>query len=219
MLRSRALRTLALAVTAVASVSCGDFTGATSPPTPDSSSLPPPTLSVRAPFAVMASGTKARAVKWGPGHDRSDHRVSALVGPAGATLSLPGADFELAIPEGALAELTTITVTAVAGRHVVYEMQPHGLRFLKPVTAVQDLKNTAVFGRSEGNAVRSAYLSDGNDQIGADGLASPVELEASTTLSYGAQPTALTHIWILNHFSRYILISGAWTCVEGCGSK
>lgn len=132
----------------------------------------------------------------------------------GGTLSLPGSDFTMRIPEGALPAPTLITVTSKGGAHVVYDMQPHGLRFLKQVTAVQELRNTASYGTSEGARVRSAYLSDGNDQIEADDSASPAELEAAITLFYGVQPVAETHVWYLNHFSRWILISGVWVNIN-----
>jgi hypothetical protein len=92
-------------------------------------------------------------------------------------------------------------------------MYPHGLRFLKPVTATQGLSTTGTYRTAAGNAVRTAYLSDANDQIDADGAASPVELEAATTYFYGAQPVAESQVWLLNHFSRYILISGVWVQV------
>jgi hypothetical protein len=120
----------------------------------------------------------------------------------------------MTIPEGALSAPTLITVTSKAGPHVVYEMQPHGLRFLKAVTAVQELRNTASYATREGDRVRVAYLADRNEKIEADDSASPAELEAATTLFYGVQPVAETHVWYLNHFSRYILISGVWVLVN-----
>jgi hypothetical protein len=140
--------------------------------------------------------------------------VSALIGPAGGTLSLPHSDFTMMIPEGALSEPTTITVTSVAGPHVVYDMQPHGLQFNKPVTAVQDLGNTSVYGTSAAGRVRSAYLAVGNYDVGTDGIAAPAELQAATTLFYGENAVAETHVWTLNHFSRWILISGVWVVVR-----
>jgi hypothetical protein len=106
-----------------------------------------------------------------------------------------------------------ITVTSLAGPHVAYEMQPHGLQFLRPVTAVQDLGNTASYRTAEGDAVRSAYLADHNDQIDADDTAAPAELQSATTYFYGAEPVAETHVWTFNHFSRFILISGVWVLV------
>jgi hypothetical protein len=95
-------------------------------------------------------------------------------------------------------------------------MLPHGLRFLKPVTAVQRLRTTAAYGTDAGNTVRSAYLPEGSESVDVDDSTSPSELEAATTYFYGAQPMAETHVWIINHFSRYILISGVWVCVSDC---
>ncbi|MGI8400606.1 MAG: hypothetical protein ACR2NS_03235 [Gemmatimonadaceae bacterium] len=143
-----------------------------------------------------------------------EQSVSAVVGEEGATLLLPGADFSLTIPAGALSAATSITVTAKAGPFVAYEMQPHGLRFAKPVIAVQGLRTTSTYGTDAGNSVRSGYLPEGNESIDSNDLAAPVEVEASTTILYGAQPVAESHEWILNHFSRYILISGAWVLVN-----
>jgi hypothetical protein len=125
----------------------------------------------------------------------------------------------MSIPSGALVEPVTITVVAKAGPHVAYEMQPHGLRFLKPVTAVQGLRSTAAYGTDAGSSVRSAYLPDGSESVDADDSTSPAELEAATTYFYGAQPVAETHVWIINHFSRYILISGVWTCIADCSTN
>jgi hypothetical protein len=137
-----------------------------------------------------------------------------MVGPDGATLTLPGADFSMTIPAGALSVPTSITIVSRAGSYVVYDMLPHGLRFAVPVTAVQGLSTVAGYGTSVGNNIRSAYLSQANEQVAFDGSVSPVELEAATTYYYGAQQVAETHLWIVNHFSRYILISGAWVQVD-----
>ena len=111
---------------------------------------------------MVASGTKARAVRWGPAHSNDEQSVSAVIGPEGGRLSLPGSDFTMNIPSGALAAPTMITVVAKGGPHVAYEMLPHGLRFLRPVTAVQGLQNTATYGTDAGNAIRTAYLPEGS---------------------------------------------------------
>jgi hypothetical protein len=205
---SRILRGLIATVGAMAGLACGDFSQSTSPA---SYKAVPPTLVVRTSFTMLSSGTQARAVNWGPGHSRVEQSVSAIIGPDGGTLSLPGSDFAMSIPNGALKAPTTITVVARAGQHVAYEMLPHGLRFLRPVTAVQGLQNTAIYGTDAGNAIRSAYLAEGNENIKADDSASPSELQAATTYFYGSRPVAETQVWIINHFSRYILISGVWT--------
>jgi hypothetical protein len=206
-------RYLALVVSIVAVLACGDYARSTSPP-PLHSGLLPPTLTVDASFSRVLGGSTFRAVRWGHAHQKVDQSVSALVGLEGGTLSLPGADFSMEIPAGALTEPAMITVVARGGPFVVYDMYPHGLRFLQPVTAEQGLSTTAVYRTRAGNAVRTAYLPQGKEQIGHDGSASPVELEAATTFFYGAQPVAETHSWILSHFSRYILVSGVWTEVD-----
>jgi len=210
MFSHRMFRCLVLAAGAITVISCGDYS---SPTSPTQSKLLQPTLIVGASFARVAGGSLFKAVKWGPGHSKVDQSVSAVVGSEGATLSLPGSDFSMTIPAGALSVPTTITVVSRGGSYVVYDMLPHGLRFNLPVIADQGLRTTASYGTSAGNSVRSAYLPVGSEQIGFDGSASPVEVEAATTYFYGAQPVAGTHAWILNHFSRYILISGVWVQV------
>lgn len=203
----------ALVVSIVAGLACGDYGQPTSPP-PTSQELFPPTLVVRSPFSLAPSKLRAEAVRWGPAHRSVDQSVSALIGPDGGSLSLPGADFSISIPAGALTSPTTITVIARAGSYVVYDMYPHGLKFRLPVTAVQGLTNTAGYGTAKISAVRTAYLSSGNERISAKGFASAAELPEATTYFYGPERIAETHEWILNHFSRYILVSGVWTEVE-----
>src|SRR2546421_558906 len=83
--------------------------------------------------------------------------------------------FSMGIPSGALVEPVTITVVAKKGPYVAYEMLPHGLRFLKPVTAVQGLRTTAAYGTDAGSSVRSAYLPEGSESVDADDSSSPSE--------------------------------------------
>ncbi len=213
MLDSRVLRSFAITMSAFVALSCGDPRQVTGPP-PSTIKLVPAATRVTASFASLGFGTRARAVRWGPDHSRVEQSVSAVVGVEGATLLLPGAEFSLTIPAGALSEPTVITVTAKGGLFVAYEMQPHGLRFAKPVIAVQGLRNTSTYGTDAGNSVRSGYLPDGNETIDSNDMAAPAEVEASTTILYGLKPVAESHEWILNHFSRYILISGAWVLVN-----
>ena len=208
----RAFQKLALAASAIFVLACGDYSRSTSP-TLSQAKL----VAVRSSFSMMKSGAKARAVRWGPAHSRVEQSASAVIGPDGGTLSLPGSDFTMNIPSGALSAPTRITVVAKGGPHVAYEMLPHGLQFLKPVTAIQGLQNTATYGTDAGNAVRTAYLPEGSDAIDVDDSASPSELEAATTYYSDVQRVAESHVWTINHFSRYILISNIWVCIESCG--
>jgi hypothetical protein len=114
----------------------------------------------------------------------------------------------MTIPAGALDKATTIRVVARSGKYVVYDMYPHGLKFRQPVTAIQGLSSIAGYGTFAARSFRTAYLPDGKEQIGSDGFASATELQAATTYFYGAEPIAENQEWTLNHFSRYILVSG-----------
>ena len=204
----RALHRLALTASAIFLLGCGDYSSSTSPALSQAK-----LVAVRSSFSLVASGGKARAVRWGAAHSRNEQSASAVIGPDGGTLSLPGSDFTMNIPSGALSAPTTITVVAKAGSYVAYEMLPHGLQFLRPVTGIQGLQNTATYGTNDGNAVRSAYLPEGRDGIDVDDSASPSELEAATTYFDAAR--AESHVWVINHFSRYILISNVWVLVGG----
>ena len=215
MFASRIFRGLVLTLAALAGLSCGDYSRSTGPSSSNPKLLPP-TLTVRAAYSMLSSGTKARAVRWGSSHSRVEQTASAYIGLDGGTLSIPGSDFTMTIPSGALSSPTTITIVAESGPYVSYQMLPHGLKFLKPVTAVQGLWNTALYGTDAGNAIRTAYLPEESDTIDADDSASPSELQATTTYFYGAQPVAETQVVSINHFSRYILISGVWVCVAEC---
>jgi hypothetical protein len=203
----RAFHTLALTAIAIAAFACGDYSRSTSPALSQAK-----LVAVRSSFSMVGSGAKARAVRWGPAHSRFEQSASAVIGPDGGTLSLPGSDFTMNIPIGALSAPTTLTVVSKPGSYVAYEMLPHGLRFLKPVTAIQGLQNTATYGTDAGNAVRTAYLPEGRDGIDVDDSAAPSELEAATTY-FGAGRVAESHVWVINHFSRYILISNVWVLV------
>ena len=210
---TRLRRYVALVLSMVATFGCGDYSQSTSPP-PAARKLVP-TFVLTSPFSLVTRGSLAEAVRWGPNHQAVDQRVSAVIGADGGTLSLPGADFSMTIPAGALMEPTAITVVAKGGVHVVYDMLPHGLKFLQPVTAVQGLSTTAIYRTPDANFVRTAYLPAGNEKIRRDGFAAPSELQGAKTYFHGDQPIAETQEWILNHFSRYILISGVWKEVDG----
>jgi hypothetical protein len=90
---------------------------------------------------------------------------------------------------------------------------------MKPAIAAQGLRTTESYSTGTGNSVRTGYLPEGREDIDANDLAAPTEVEASTTILYGAKRVAESHEWILNHFSRYILISGVWVLVNDDGSS
>ena len=202
----------ALVVSIVVGLACGDYGRPTSP-SPVSQTFTP-TLVTRAPFSLAPRGLRAEAVRWGPAHSRIEQSVSAVIGPDGGSLAIAGADFSMTIPAGALTEPTAITVVAKGGAYVVFDMFPHGLKFRRPVTVVQGLSTTAAYRTAKVSSVRTAYLRAGSERISAKGFAAAAELPAATTYFYGADQIAESQEWILSHFSRYILVSGAWLEVD-----
>jgi hypothetical protein len=203
----RARLYFALVVSIVVGLACGDYGQPTSPP-PLSQKIVPAT------FSLAPKGLRAEAVRWGPAHPRVEQSVSRVIGPDGGSLAIAGADFSMIIPAGALTAPTAITVVARGGAYVVYDMFPHGLKFRQPVTVVQGLSTTAAYRTANVNSVRTAYLRAGKERISAKGFAVAAELPAATTYFSGADQIAENQKWILNHFSRYILVSGVIQEVE-----
>jgi hypothetical protein len=115
-------------------------------------------------------------------------------------------------PEGALATQTAITIVSKESPWISYDMLPHGLVFAKPVYVMQGLGNTAVYGTPAMCSVYGVYLASGNDTINTDDTATAAEKLLSFTyskfFSWDGFSSTTTSIWLINHFSRYILASG-----------
>jgi hypothetical protein len=61
----------------------------------------------------------------------------------GGTLALSDLNVKLTVPKGALPRDTmTITMTVIPGKIVAYDFEPHGAKFLKPLTLSIDVKAT-----------------------------------------------------------------------------
>jgi len=84
---TRMRRSVALVLSMVAMVGCGDYSQSTSPP-PAARKLVP-TFVLTSPFALVTRGSMAQAVRWGPSHQAVDQRVSAVIGAGsvGGTLA------------------------------------------------------------------------------------------------------------------------------------
>jgi hypothetical protein len=223
MVRLRIVRSLALCLASVAAISCADH-GPTAPSAdvaPNTSSLyplgsrsaagGPNTLTTTRTDSLYPAGYPVTAVRWAPTHIVSGYRVSAVIRSEGGTISVPGADFSITFPFGALSKPTLITIIADDGAFVSYDMLPHGIRFRKPVIVTQRLLNTVL--NSDNTAAQNsqgAYLPDGKDGIGNNGQATTVEKLRSTTTwtLQGGLWVPQSQTWLLRHFSRYILASG-----------
>ncbi|MDP9203823.1 MAG: hypothetical protein M3P26_18115 [Gemmatimonadota bacterium] len=224
MVRLPLIRFFALTLASVAALSCADNQSPVAPsaPTGVEAGLKvedttvkvaklPKTDTTKLDATLYPAGYKVTAVQWGSGHVASQSSASATIGLAGGTISVPGADFSIRFPAGAVAKATVITIVAMDGRYVSYDMFPHGLKFKVPVFATQRFLNTTLYDApSAAQTAQGAYLPDGNETISKAGTATTTEKLKSMTvwILQGLLWVPESQTWELKHFSRYILASG-----------
>jgi hypothetical protein len=209
MIRANLFRSLPAVLTAFVIASCADssISGPTAPSTASfhrssGSGLIPPALTGS---AVDGSGLELRAAWWDKNLKRQV-RVSKKIGAAGGEISIPETGFTMSFPAGAVAAPITITVTADE-KYVAYKMEPAGTQFLKDVTITQSLGATEFGGRALQKPLFAAYIAD--DGVKLSGKVPVLELEPSKTIFSSTSPLIpVAQVWIIRHFSRYILASG-----------
>ena len=216
MIRSRFLRSSLLALTTFAALSCSDAvpTGPKAPAQAQDGLISGLVGTVGnllgsvirvVGFVTDPNGIPVRAVQWSPSHVDQVRSVSASVGYDGGTLQIPGSDFSITFPRGALSQDTFIRIVSEDNGYVSYDMQPHGLRFNKPVLVTQSLRNTAVYGTPLALNSYCAYFA--NDLLDLGGILQALEIETTTIFSNPYTGRAEVQVWQLNHFSRYMLAS------------
>jgi hypothetical protein len=223
MIRSRFVRTFALVLATTVALSCSDYS-----PTAPSVPIAAPTQAENGligdllgvvtnllgsvlkviGFQTDPNGIPVTAVKWAPSHVNQTRSVSASIGYNGGSLAIPGSDFTITFPRGALYETTWITITSDASGYVSYDMKPHGLKFAKPVIVTQRLDNTAVYKTPVSLNAFCAYFS--TDLLDLSGVLKALEIETTTIFSAPNSGALVPEVetWQLNHFSRYMLASG-----------
>lgn len=157
-------------------------------------------------FVTDPNGIDVRGVKWAPSHVNQTRTVSGTIGYDGGVLAIPGSDFSIIFPKGALSQNTAITITSDASGYVSYDMKPHGLKFAKPVIVTQGLNDTEVYGTQRALNSFCAYFP--NDLLNLDGILKALEIETTTIFSNPRNGRPEVQTWMLNHFSRYMLASG-----------
>jgi hypothetical protein len=156
-------------------------------------------------FVSDPNGIPVNAVKWSPAHANETRSVSGSIGYDGGVLTIPGSDFLIVFPKGALSNTTQIKIVSDGSGYVSYDMQPHGIRFARPVIVTQRLTNTSVYGTPKALNAFGAYFPTDPTLLG--GLLKALEIE-TTTIFAGPSGQAEVETWQLNHFSRYMLASG-----------
>ncbi|MDQ3674433.1 MAG: hypothetical protein M3365_08670 [Gemmatimonadota bacterium] len=225
MISLRFVRYFAIVLTAALALGCAESpTGPSAPSVPVTSSpIAAPTesrellglvggvlnfLTSTVKAVVDPNGIPVSPVKWASTHTNQERSVSGTIGYWGGTLAIPGSDFTITFPVGALQSATSITIVSDASGYVSYDMQPHGLTFAKPVVVVQRLRNTEANSVPAGSKLFGAYFRDEDLLSGiVQGLLNAVEIVTSITV-YSPDGQAEVQTWLLNHFSRYMLASG-----------
>ncbi len=209
MIKSRLLRSLPALLGAFVIASCADSgVGGISAPVESSahrSSGIVDGVTGLAGSAIDATGLELRAVWWNK-NLKDEIRVSKTIGPSGGTISIPETGLTMSFPAGAVAAPIKITVTADT-KYVAYKMEPSGTQFLKDVTVTQSLSATEFAQRPLRTQLYAAYIAD--DRLKLSGKVPVLELEPSETIfSPLSALIPQAHVWIIRHFSRYMLASG-----------
>src|SRR5436305_8267523 len=161
--------------------------------------------------SVTSSITNAAAdlelhALWWSNKGKTQVKVSQRVDQSGGRISIPETGFTMDIPAGALSLPLTITVTADE-KYLAYKMEPTGTQFKKDVTITQSLRNTTIAGQPLRTSIFAAYIAD--DNLKLSGKVPVLEIEPSRTI-FSPLNTLVpeAQVWVIRHFSRYMLASG-----------
>jgi hypothetical protein len=150
------------------------------------------------------SGVELQALWWNK-HHKDVVSVSKRIDASGGVISIPATGLTMVFPAGAVANPTTITVTSDE-KYVAYRMEPSGIHFNKDVVVTQLLSVTEVAGAPLRSQIFAAYIAD--DNVKLSGKVPVLELEPSTTSLSPLTNLPEAQVWLIRHFSRYMLASG-----------
>jgi hypothetical protein len=131
--------------------------------------------------------------------------VRKTITQSGGVISIPRTGLTMSFPAGAVGAPIEITVTS-DDKYVAYKMEPSGTQFAKNVTVTQLLSFTEVSGRRLRNPLLAAYIPD--DKISLAGKIPVLEIEPSQTIFSALTGLPEAQVWLIKHFSRYMLASG-----------
>jgi hypothetical protein len=188
-------RLTALAFSALALVSCGtDQPTAVPHPAPSAPGAPSASLLGALTSLLSVDGLQRTTPLAAP------ITVSKAIGAEGGTLTIPAAGVTVVVPKGALAQTTTITMTARAGSLVAYDFAPHGITFAKPLVFSQQLRGTNATLLSA-PFLHLGYYTDGSLLTKTGALVSELLGGTLNTLTW-------TFTAPIPHFSGYIVTCG-----------
>lgn len=220
MIRCRFVRSLTLVLATFATISCSDYspTGPTRVEAPATAqdglisglvgvvtNLLGIVVKVVEPV-IDPNGIPVYAVSWSGTHTNQVRTAAGYIGSNGGRLAIPGSDFTITFPQGALSQTTYIKIVSDGNGYVSYDMQPHGLKFAKPVIVTQRLQNTSVYKTP--TALNSFGTYFATEPLSLSGLLKALEITRTTIFANPNSGQAEVQTWELRHFSRYMLASG-----------
>jgi hypothetical protein len=156
--------------------------------------------------ALPGAGVELKALWWNRDWDRQAVvRVKQTINPSGGVISIPQTGLTMTFPAGAVDRPIEITVTS-DDKYVAYKMEPSGIRFGTDVTVTQLLSFTEVAGKRLRVPLFAAYIPD--DKLSLAGKIKVLEIEPSTTILSPKTGLPEAQVWLIKHFSRYMLASG-----------
>ena len=201
MFHSKLRRHAAVSAALLVAASCGDNPAGIAPAMPELQRVETEAASQRSDH--VARGLLVRRDV----NLADDVSATATITPRGGFLALREAGLLLYFPSGAVSRSVEITATAVKGNRVVYDFQPHGLTFARPIYVAQSLAATELDPPrgQKTPAVWAGYLDHGEADLHGDGGA--VFSETFDVFFQGTGRNTLA-VFTTTHFSGYAMASG-----------
>jgi hypothetical protein len=200
MIRSTLARSFSVLLAAVVLSSCTD-SALRSPTEPANA-----TVTTAAISALKGHGSNLElSALWWDKNLKGGTQVSKTIDASGGVIAMPSTGLTIVFPQGAVSAPIKITVTADE-KYVAYKMEPSGTKFLKDVTVTQSLGFTKLDGSLLRSPIFAAYIAD--DHLKLSGKVPVLEIEPSTTVMSPRTGFPEAQVWVIRHFSRYMLASG-----------
>ncbi|MEO8910425.1 MAG: hypothetical protein ABI408_09370 [Gemmatimonadaceae bacterium] len=208
MIRSTPLRFLGVLLGAAIVSSCTDGTFGSPTAPADAVASHAVHSAIKGPDVNVALSTPSRlelSALWWEKKAKSAVQVSKTIDASGGVISMPATGLTIVFPQGAVNAPIQITVTA-DDKYVAYKMEPSGTKFLKDVTVTQLLGVTKLPDSPLRSQLFAAYIAD--DGLKLSGKIPVLEIEPSSTVFSPRTGLPEAQVWVIRHFSRYMLASG-----------
>jgi hypothetical protein len=201
---NRFLRTLCLLVAVCLIASCSDSLLQSSTAPLDSAALSASKEPAK-PGVLPNAGVQLKALWWNKDSKNGGAvTVKKTITKSGGKISIPSTGLTMSFPAGAVSAPVEITVTS-DDKYVAYKMEPSGIHFAQDVQVTQLLSFTEVANKPLLSPLLAAYIPD--DKTSLAGKVPVLEIEPSKTVFSARTGLPEAQVWLIKHFSRYMLAS------------